>query len=490
MAMKRVFLLLFPLILVAVVALAATASFSFYQESLPQAFMDVSNAFNVPIIVDNTVSGEVTLSLNNVTLQQAVNELCVKAGLFYFEKDGVYFVGTTSSSVMMKVYGYSTHVIVLKYISSKDVMSFLTPYESYLTYATGSDFLLFRGPSDVYAKVLKTVEKVDKAPNVSYLVYTLYSVPDDFYTSGSYTGWFGKLVNSKEFSSVDAKQFMKVENWFTTEENGFALVQSGKTVNFNLSSMRSKLSVSMLSQSASRSKLSLSLQGSGVINSKIKTVVTIANKQVLLADLRNGKEDFLIELSVVKTAPRLSEFAKLWHVKKKSEGFYLRVNISTSGVFNILTRYKLFSLNVSKISSSASTLEVYGGMAGKLAENFWGYVLLGSDFPVESMNSYKAIFSLVQTRDLNSFVVPSGVLSVSVPILALNELTFEYSGTLELRFSSLLVGVNVSYLYENFTSIQKLAPFLTVGVLLKNAFLQGMYDPFSRESKFELEWGM
>lgn len=67
-----------------------TSSFVFSQESLQNAFQDISTTFNVPIVVDQTVLGNVTMNLNNVTLEQAVETLCKGYGLFYFNYNGVY----------------------------------------------------------------------------------------------------------------------------------------------------------------------------------------------------------------------------------------------------------------------------------------------------------------------------------------------------------------------------------------------------------------
>ncbi len=487
MAMRKA-LLFVSLIFVAIVVLATTATFSFYQESLSQAFVDVSESFNVPIVVDETVSGQVTMALNNVTFKGAIDDLCAKFDLFYFEKNGVYFVGSSSSSVMMKVYGYSTHVIPLKYLSANDAIKFLAPYTSYITYASGSGILLFRGPKEIYSKVAKIIKNVDKVPNTSYIVYALYSVPSDFYTSGNNSGWLSKLVNTGNFSSVDAKQFTSVKKSFIAEENGFAFAQSGKTVSFDISDMKSKLDATVMSQSASGAKINLSLSSSGLVNVAANSVLTIRKNDVVLAALRNGEQDFVIEVSVVKTSPSISKLAKMWPIERKVRSFYLKANISTSEIsFEVLARYLNIAADVEKTASNAS---IYAGIGEKIAQNLWGYLLAGSNVPIKSLDSYKVKFVLVQTENSNGFILSSGSLSLAAPLKAFNEFKLNYSGTVEMRFDTLLLGVNMQYSYDNTNGEQSFDSFLTGGYLLNGNVVRVMYGPLSKEFRFELEWGM
>ncbi len=232
--MKKIILIsLVLLISVALLTYAAdmTSSFVFSQESLQSAFQDISMAFNVPIVVDQTVSGNITMNLNNVTLDQAISTICKGYGLFYFDYNGVYFVGTNVSALSMKVAGYSQDVIKLKYLNASGAMAFLQPYTNYITYSQSYPYLFFFGPRDVYDKVLSAVNSVDVPGSNTYVVYNVYSMSSNTYQIWQ-NAFYSSYLAPGQFKSTNFEFFQQFYSSMKFVGNGFAVANVGKSVQF------------------------------------------------------------------------------------------------------------------------------------------------------------------------------------------------------------------------------------------------------------------
>ncbi len=488
--MKR-FLAIVPLLLTAVSIFAVTASFSFYQESLSQAFADMSTQFNIPIVVDQSMSGQVSLNLSDVTFDEAMNLLCKKAGLFYFEKNGVYFVGSSTSSLSMKIYGYASHTIALKYLKPKDAVSILSAYSSYITYADGEPFLFFAGPENVYKRALAILRSVDKKPATLYVVYNLYEVSEDVYQNGGENnGILSELEkNANSFSSVGFDAFFRNTNRFSFVGSGFAKVGVGKSASFSASDVEIKLNSTVISSNSSKTVLFLNVSNTNDATFKVNSTLSVPNKSVAVSMMKGMGKSFVLEVSVVKTSPNMSNFAQMWPYEKKEKDFYFKIRSSLSTpTFVSIMRYKELALSIDMSSASSST-NVFVGIGGNFVKDLYGYVLVGTSLPIQTIGSYLFKASLIQASNETGSIVSSGFLTFNAPIISLNDFKIDYVGNLEYRFNSLLLGGSLCYSFNSSSDEQSIVPYISGGIDFGSGNnVRILYSPVSGEYKGELEW--
>jgi hypothetical protein len=489
--MKKTFLTV-PLLLIAVSALALTASFSFYQEDLSQAFSDISMQFNVPIVVDQIVNGKITANLNDVTLKEAMDLLCKKAGLFYFERNGVYFVGTSTSSAMMKMYGYETRVIPLKYLTSQGALSFLSNYTDYISYSADEPVLIFSGPKDVYDEVLNTLQKVDVKTDQMYVTYSIYRVSNDVWQNGGHNfGILSELQNSNGFKSVDFDEFFRESKHFELASTGFAMITGGKSADFNVKDMNTDVKIQFISHNYGQSELAINVVNTLNSSLNVETRLKLSNGKVGVATMKNGENKFIVEVNAVKPSESMSKMASVWpEEEKKSDIHGLIRGYLSYPIFNAIGRYKNLAVSVEKTDLS-KPLTAYIGMSAEFAQNLYGYAFVGMTIPAtfDSLDSYRLKLAVVQSVDSSKSLMSSGYASVEVPMNDLSKVRVEYVGNLEYKMDNLFAGGSVHYVYSE--GNQSLVPFLSVGLFFtKDIIGRFLYSPLNGSYKGEVDFQM
>lgn len=480
------FILIFSM---AVAVIAQTASFSFYREPLDQVFNDISEQFGIPIVVDETVNGQVTIALKDVIFDEAMNAICSKFGLFYFKKKGVYFVGSSDSPSTMKAYGYSTYSIPLKYLRPKDAISFLSPYTSYITYVKAVSMLFFSGPQNVYSKVREIIKEVDMAPKQSFVVYTVYRISREVYTTlKDAHKWLDRIVNEGEFSSMDAKDFAEIRHILKIKSNGFAAVIPGKPVEFKDSDLGMELNIKVVSKSASGTTLDLSLSASKTTSFEASSTVLLRNENVAVTVVKTPNENFIFEVSIVKTLPNISRLAAIGPTEIEEKNLFINSSISTVGVDSLMRYYK-FAFDAG-YTWSATHVGLFTGMSGSPAHGLWEYLMVGADLPVQTDRSYKVKLRLVQTNTTHDSFLSCGMLDITTPLMAIDEFTLKYIGTLEWKLYTFLLGGSMSYSFDSTNSAQSVDLFLKAGIYSKNGSIILYYSPLTNEFGSNVECEM
>ncbi len=145
-------------------AQSQNVSISFFQESLTQALSDLAAQENITIITDSTVGGFITLTLNNVSISEALDLMLLAGGYSWTQiKPGVYFVGTANPSSNSFLYLASMTSYRLKYINSQTLISLLPAVmKPYVFTSTASPKLVLIGaPSNVKESILNVIKQVD-----------------------------------------------------------------------------------------------------------------------------------------------------------------------------------------------------------------------------------------------------------------------------------------------------------------------------------------
>jgi len=140
---------------------------SFFQEPLTQALNDLAMQANITVLTDSTISGLITLNLNNVSVSEALNLMLMSGGYSWKEiQPGVYFVGTPNPTTSSFLYLAQMSPYQLKYITSKTLFSFLPAVmQPYVFSSTSSPYLVMIGaPDNIKSAIISLIKSVDVAP--------------------------------------------------------------------------------------------------------------------------------------------------------------------------------------------------------------------------------------------------------------------------------------------------------------------------------------
>jgi type II secretory pathway component GspD/PulD (secretin) len=118
------------------------------------------------IAVSSEVSGKVTLSLSNVTLEEALRIVTLAAGVDYAIVDRAYIVGTPENIRAMRVADLKSRAVVLQYLKPKEAQTLLgrlTP-EITVSIQEGTPIVLLLGPEKALDKAEAALHELDMPP--------------------------------------------------------------------------------------------------------------------------------------------------------------------------------------------------------------------------------------------------------------------------------------------------------------------------------------
>ncbi len=140
----------------------------FFHEDIREALNEIALQTGVNIVYDETVVGTVTLDIDNVPLEEALDMLLITGGYTYEKIDeDFYIVGRPTPESAMYDRLTVTETIHLDYITADEAVSLLPPY--YADYVTTSperdDVLNITAPEPVIEDFKRDLEEIDYAPD-------------------------------------------------------------------------------------------------------------------------------------------------------------------------------------------------------------------------------------------------------------------------------------------------------------------------------------
>ena len=139
----------------------------FFQEDIREALNEVALQTGVNIIYDETVVGTVTLDLEDVPLEEALDMMLVSGGYTYHKVDDYYLVGEAGPASPMFDELTETETIRLDYISASTAVELLPPFyaDFVSTSAEQEQTMTITAPPAVIEEFKVDLEKVDRAPD-------------------------------------------------------------------------------------------------------------------------------------------------------------------------------------------------------------------------------------------------------------------------------------------------------------------------------------
>lgn len=146
----------------------------FFQTDLRQALEDMSAQTGVNIIADPSVNGIVSVSLEDVPLDKALELVLAGTGYRVAERSGYYLVFSPDTAADFFTDVAETRLIRLKNLTPDSARSLLSqPLQRYVTVDAASDRLAITAPPDVLSRIESDLRLLDRGDDIETSFYAL-----------------------------------------------------------------------------------------------------------------------------------------------------------------------------------------------------------------------------------------------------------------------------------------------------------------------------
>lgn len=140
-------------------------SILFFEEDIREALHELMLMTGVNIRYDDTVRGTVTLDLENVPLEQALDMLLISGGFTYVDMGGYYLVGLPDPRSAIYPHLVMSETISLQYLTVTEAQALLPSfYEDYLGFSHSRNSVTITAQRDVIDRFKEDLERIDTAP--------------------------------------------------------------------------------------------------------------------------------------------------------------------------------------------------------------------------------------------------------------------------------------------------------------------------------------
>ncbi len=168
--MKNIFCTVLILLLLTALPLTAgeveeepLVSTLFYQTDIREALNEVALQTGINIIPDETVRGVITMDLEDVPLEKALEMMLISGGYTYQKIDDYYLVGLPDSRSRIFQHLVETETIKLNYISASEAHQLLPSfYDGYYSYSTDRDLFNVSAPRPIIENLKEDLAQIDR----------------------------------------------------------------------------------------------------------------------------------------------------------------------------------------------------------------------------------------------------------------------------------------------------------------------------------------
>ncbi|NSW75983.1 MAG: secretin and TonB N-terminal domain-containing protein [Candidatus Atribacteria bacterium] len=178
----------------------------FLDADIREVLQDIATQAGVPILADDTVSGVVSLELNEVPLEKALDMVLAPLGFTYVKTEDYYLVsaGTTDSPAFKNM--ARTVRIPLRDLAADEFVKLLPEYYTQFVKAIeGKNFIVVTAPEEIIKKIEDMVQAVDSPRKQVVLDAVVTEISGEEaknlgiewggVTSGPYSLQFGELAS-------------------------------------------------------------------------------------------------------------------------------------------------------------------------------------------------------------------------------------------------------------------------------------------------------
>ncbi|MBO8140682.1 MAG: type II secretion system protein GspD [Firmicutes bacterium] len=139
---------------------------AFYDTFIGDVLADISLETGVPILADATVTGFVTIDLEDVPLPEALSRVLLPNGYTYRWMDGFYLVGSVEPDSPLFHVLSVTERVKLHHLPADEVPSLLAePFRDLVRAETQTNSVIVSGAPDVVERIAADIRRLDVAPH-------------------------------------------------------------------------------------------------------------------------------------------------------------------------------------------------------------------------------------------------------------------------------------------------------------------------------------
>ena len=217
----------------------------FYDTDIREALRDVASQAGIPIIIDETVHGYISLEINDLPLEECLRRILAPGGYTFRKFKDYYLVGLASPDNPTFHLLSETKVFHLNYVSADDIKSLVSSfYDNYLKIDKNTNTVAITASPEIIERFEEDLKKIDVPPKqimIEALIteFTKEASRDlgiNLQAAGTYTGdWpftlysiLSHVIDTNLALSFSKQDIRYKEFRFNLEGLVHSLVQSGK----------------------------------------------------------------------------------------------------------------------------------------------------------------------------------------------------------------------------------------------------------------------
>ncbi|MBS4016213.1 MAG: type II secretion system protein GspD [Candidatus Latescibacteria bacterium] len=137
----------------------------FYETDLLEALQDISEQTGVPINTDGTVTGTITMEINDLPLEECLQRILFPLGYSYKKIDSYYLVGSGKIEHASFALLSATEIIRPNYLKAADLDKLISDfYRPYLKVNPNINIFAITAPNHIIEKFKQDLTSIDKPP--------------------------------------------------------------------------------------------------------------------------------------------------------------------------------------------------------------------------------------------------------------------------------------------------------------------------------------
>jgi type II secretory pathway component GspD/PulD (secretin) len=179
---------------------------AFVDLPIRDALFEISSQAKIPIVLDQSISGNVTLSLKDAPMEIALRMIVFSGGYAYSRDSNAYYVG--SPDPQSRAYQtLTTTRVIPTYSPPKLVIAGINKaFASYLSHSEGTNKIVLTGPSSILDRLESEIRVLDRPP-VQIQIETMVvetKVGDDLNLGVDYGGALQGSINKEAHADNSA----------------------------------------------------------------------------------------------------------------------------------------------------------------------------------------------------------------------------------------------------------------------------------------------
>ena len=152
----------------------------FFETDIREALSNISAQTNIPIIADDTVSGLISLELEDTPLEKAMQMLLVAGGYTFRKMDGYYLVGAADPDNPTFILLSNTEYVKPSYVRAGEIVKLLpAPFAGFVQVCEERNQLSITASPEMIKRIKEDIVKIDRRPRQVMIQAVILDLSDN-----------------------------------------------------------------------------------------------------------------------------------------------------------------------------------------------------------------------------------------------------------------------------------------------------------------------